>query len=157
MFVPLPLASIPSSSLSTRLTPLPTYPALIPYSPLGRGFLTGSIKSTSDLAEDDFRRFNPRFQGENFNKNLELVEDIRKIAAKKNVTPGQIALAWLLGKSDIILPIPGTTKEKNLKENIDAAEVKLTKEETEEIDSVIKSFKVSGTRYAAEMMKVCAF
>ncbi len=136
---------------------MPTYPALIPYSPLGRGFLTGSIKSTSDLAEDDFRRFNPRFQGENFNKNLELVEDIRKIAAKKNVTPGQIALAWLLGKSDIILPIPGTTKEKNLKENIDAAEVKLTKEETEEIDSVIKSFKVSGTRYAAEMMKVCAF
>ncbi|SPO24533.1 probable Aldo-keto reductase yakc [NADP+] [Ustilago trichophora] len=131
--------------------------ALVAYSPLGRGFLTGSYKSVQDFEEGDWRRYNPRFQGENFKKNLELVQDIRKIADKKNVTPGQIALAWVLQKSPIILPIPGTKKEKYLEENNKAADVKLSKEEVEEIDTIINSFKVSGSRYPAEFMKVCAF
>lgn len=131
--------------------------ALIAYSPLGRGFLTGSYRSVEDFDKDDFRRFNPRFQGENFKKNLELVDDIKKIADKKGATAGQIALAWVLQKSPILIPIPGTKKEKYLEENNKAAEIKLTDEEVAEIDGVINSFKVSGTRYAPEMMKVCAF
>ncbi|EST05292.1 NADP-dependent oxidoreductase domain protein [Kalmanozyma brasiliensis GHG001] len=131
--------------------------ALVAYSPLGRGFLTGQYKTVDDLPENDFRRHNPRFTGDNFAKNLELVNDIKKIADKKNATPGQIALAWLLQKSPIILPIPGTKKEKYLEENNKAAEIKLSKEEMDEIDGVINSFKVSGTRYAPEMMQVCAF
>lgn len=131
--------------------------ALVAYSPLGRGFLTGQYKSVEDFEEGDFRRWNPRFQGENFNKNLELVNDIQKIAQKKGVTPGQIALAWVLQKGPVIIPIPGTKKEKYLEENIGATNVELTKQEVDEIDRVINSFKVSGTRYAAEMMKAVAF
>lgn len=131
--------------------------ALVAYSPLGRGFLTGQYKSVEDFEEDDFRRFNPRFQGENFDKNLELVQDIRKIAQKKNATPGQIALAWVMQKSPIIIPIPGTKKQKYLVENNQAANIQLSPEEVKEIDQVINSFKVSGTRYAPEMMKACAF
>ncbi|KAJ1026897.1 hypothetical protein NDA16_002191 [Ustilago loliicola] len=131
--------------------------ALVAYSPLGRGFLTGQYKSVEDFEEGDFRRYNPRFQGENFDKNLELVNDIRKIAEKKNATPGQIALAWVLQKSPAIIPIPGTTKEKNLIDNNKAAHIQLSKEEVAEIDSVINSFKVSGQRYAADFMKTVAF
>ncbi|CDS01802.1 probable Aldo-keto reductase yakc [NADP+] [Sporisorium scitamineum] len=131
--------------------------ALIAYSPLGRGFLTGSYKSVDDFEEGDFRRFNPRFQGENFQKNLELVKDIQKIADKKGATPGQIALAWVLTKSPLIIPIPGTKKEKYLVENNKAAQVELSQDELAEIDGVINSFKVSGTRYAEEMMKAVAF
>ncbi|CBQ73405.1 probable Aldo-keto reductase yakc [NADP+] [Sporisorium reilianum SRZ2] len=131
--------------------------ALVAYSPLGRGFLTGSYKSVDDFEEDDFRRFNPRFQGENFNKNLELVNDIQKIAAKKGTTPGQIALAWILQKSPIIIPIPGTKKEKYLEENNKAAHIQLSPHEMHEIDAVINSFKVSGTRYAENMMQNVAF
>lgn len=131
--------------------------ALVAYSPLGRGFITGQYRSVDDFEQNDFRRFNPRFQGENFKKNLELVDDIKKIAEKKGATAGQIALAWLLQKSPIILPIPGTKKEKYLEENNKAAEIKLTDEEVAEIDGIINSFKVSGTRYAKEMMSVCAF
>ena len=127
------------------------------YSPLGRGFLTGQYKSVDDFEQGDFRRFNPRFQGDNFAKNLELVDDIRKIADKKNATPGQIALAWVLQKSPLILPIPGTKKEKYLEENNKAAHVQLSPHEIEEIDNLINSFKVTGTRYAAEMMQFCAF
>ncbi|SNX87277.1 probable Aldo-keto reductase yakc [NADP+] [Melanopsichium pennsylvanicum] len=131
--------------------------ALVAYSPLGRGFLTGQYKSIDDFEQGDFRRFNPRFQGENFNKNLELVQDIRKIADKKGTTPGQIALAWVSQKSPIIIPIPGTKKEKYLEENIKAANVKLNDKEIDEIDAVINSFKISGARYPAEMMKGVAF
>lgn len=131
--------------------------ALVAYSPLGRGFLTGQYKSVDDFEQGDFRRFNPRFQGDNFAKNLELVDDIRKIADKKNATPGQIALAWVLQKSPLILPIPGTKKEKYLEENNKAAHVQLSPQEIEEIDNLINSFKVTGTRYAAEMMQFCAF
>ena len=131
--------------------------ALVAYSPLGRGFLTGQYKSVEDFEEGDFRRVNPRFTGENFQKNLELVNDIRKIADKKGVTPGQIALAWVLQKSPIIIPIPGTKKEKYLVENNKAAEVKLTQQEIDEIDGIINSFKVAGQRYAPAMMSSVAF
>lgn len=131
--------------------------ALVAYSPLGRGFLTGQYKSVEDFDEGNFRRFNPRFTGENFNKNLELVKDIQKIAEKKNATPGQIALAWVLSKSPAIIPIPGTTKEKNLIDNNKAAHIQLSKEEIAEIDGVINSFKVSGDRYDPQFMKNVAF
>lgn len=131
--------------------------ALIAYSPLGRGFLTGQYKSVEDFEQGDFRRYNPRFQGENFGKNLELVRDIQTIADKKGATPGQIALAWLTAKSPIIIPIPGTKKLKYLRQNIDASKVKLSKDEVQEIDSVINSFKVSGERYSDAMAKVVAF
>ncbi|PWZ03855.1 putative Aldo-keto reductase yakc [NADP+] [Testicularia cyperi] len=131
--------------------------AVVAYSPLGRGFLTGQYKTVEDFEEGDFRRYNPRFTGENFNKNLELVEDIKKIASRKGATPGQIALAWVLAKSPIILPIPGTKKVKYLVENNKAADVSLNKDEVAEIDNIINSFKVSGTRYDAAMMSAVAF
>jgi len=131
--------------------------ALVAYSPLGRGFLTGAYKSVDDFEEGDFRRFNPRFTGENFKKNLELVEDIKKIASKKGVTPGQIALAWVMQKSEIIIPIPGTKKEKYLDENNKAASVHLSKDEVAEIDGIINSFKASGDRYPSAMMGAVAF
>lgn len=131
--------------------------ALVAYSPLGRGFMTGQYKSVEDFDEDDYRRFSPRFQGENFQKNLELVSKIKKIADKKSATAGQIALAWVLQKSPIIIPIPGTKKEKYLDENINSVHVKLSDAVVAEIDDVINSFEVSGTRYAPESMKVCAF
>jgi len=126
--------------------------ALVAYSPLGRGFLTGQIKKFEDLDANDYRRFTPRFQGENFNKNLELVEAVTKIAAEKNVTPGQLALAWLL-QQDSVFPIPGTKREKYLLENLDALKVHLTKEDNDKIDSIIKSFEVQGLRYSADAMK----
>jgi aryl-alcohol dehydrogenase-like predicted oxidoreductase len=122
--------------------------AVVAYSPLGRGFLTGKYKSPDDFSKDDFRASHPRFIGENFDKNLELVRDIKNIADKKGATPGQITLAWCLSKSPLIIPIPGTKKLKYLKENIDAANIQLSSEDIEEIDKVINSFKVSGERYA---------
>ena len=119
--------------------------------------LTGAYKSLDDLAEDDFRRHNPRFQGENFKKNFVLVDDIKKIADKKGITPGQVALAWVLSKSPSIVAIPGTKKVKYLHENIEAARVKLDAAELKEIDGVINSFQVSGTRYAPAMSSTLAF
>lgn len=125
--------------------------AIIAYSPLGRGFLTGRYKSVDDFEEGDFRKHNPRFQGENFKKNLELVADIQKIADKKGVTPSQIALAWVLSKGDNVFVIPGTTSAERLVENVGAAKVELSSEEVAEIDGVINSFKAAGSRYAAGM------
>ncbi|UZJ51590.1 hypothetical protein CBS101457_000910 [Exobasidium rhododendri] len=130
---------------------------VVAYSPLGRGFITGAYKSIDDLEEGDFRRHNPRFQGENFKKNLVLVDDIKKIADKKGVTAGQISLAWVLSKGKTIIPIPGTKKLKNLKENIDAAKITLSAEEIKEIDDIINSFKISGTRYAEAQLGNVAF
>ncbi|PWN18469.1 aldo-keto reductase [Microstroma glucosiphilum] len=131
--------------------------ALVPYSPLGRGFLAGKFKSEDDIADDDFRKGNERFQGENFKKNLELVDDIKKIAAKRSATPGQICLAWLLAQGPNVFPIPGTTKAQNMKENAAASKIKLTKEEEEEITGIIKSFKASGERYPEMMRAALAF
>jgi len=127
--------------------------ALVAYSPLGRGFLTGQIKKFEDLEENDYRRTNPRFQGENFNKNLELVSAIQQIAASKNVLPSQLALAWLMQQGQDIFPIPGTKRLNYLLENIGSCSVAFSKEELAKIESIIKSFQVQGTRYDAAGMK----
>lgn len=105
--------------------------AFVPYSPLGRGFLTGALRTVDDFAADDFRRFNPRFQGENFGKNLLLVEQVQTLAAEKGVTAGQLALAWVLAQGDYLIPIPGTKQRKYLQENVGALEVKLSASELE--------------------------
>lgn len=126
----------------------------VPYSPLGRGFLTGRFKTFDDLPANDFRRNSPRFQGENFKKNLGLVSRVEELARKKNVTAGQIALAWVLGQGNDIAPIPGTTKRKHLDENIGALKLKLSKNELDELISVIPRNAVSGLRYPEAGMKM---
>ncbi|HEY7547575.1 MAG TPA: aldo/keto reductase [Blastocatellia bacterium] len=125
----------------------------VAYSPLGRGFLTGQIKSFDDLAEDDYRRYSPRFQGENFQKNLELVERITEMARSRNVTPSQLALAWVLAQGDDIVPIPGTKRRKYLEENAGAAEIVLTEEDLALINEIAPQGAASGTRYPEAMMK----
>lgn len=124
----------------------------VPYSPLGRGFLTGQIKVFDDLAEDDYRRFSPRFQGENFEKNLLLVKKIDELAQQKGCTAAQLALAWLLAQGNDIVPIPGTKRRKYLEENIGSLEVMLTKEELKAIDEIAPKGVAAGQRYAAPQM-----
>jgi aryl-alcohol dehydrogenase-like predicted oxidoreductase len=124
----------------------------VPYSPLGRGFLSGSITSPDDFAVDDYRRMSPRFQGENFAKNLQVVEQVKAIATKKNVTPSQLALAWLLAQGDDIVPIPGTRRQKNLEENIGATEITLTADELQQIEAVAPKGFTSGDRYPKTSM-----
>jgi aryl-alcohol dehydrogenase-like predicted oxidoreductase len=119
----------------------------VAYSPLGRGFLTGNFKRIEDFAEDDYRRHAPRFQGENFAKNLQLVEQIRQIAAEKQVTPSQLALAWLLAQGEDIVPIPGTKRRVYLEENIGAAAIVLTAEELSRIQAVAPQGVAAGDRY----------
>jgi len=119
----------------------------VPYSPLGRGFLTGQIKSFDDLAADDYRRNSPRFQGENFEQNLELVKHIERLASEKGCTPSQLALAWVLAQGEEIVPIPGTKRRKYLEENVAALEVKLTPEDLRRIDEVAPKGVAAGTRY----------
>ena len=125
--------------------------SLVAYSPLGRGFLTGEIKRFEDLAEDDYRRHNPRFQGENFEKNLELVSKIEEVARRKKCTAAQLALAWVLAQGEDIVPIPGTKKRHRLEENAGAIEIELTAEDLREIADIAPN--VAGLRYPAEMMK----
>jgi len=127
--------------------------AFVAYSPLGRGFLTGRFKKFEDFEENDYRRVSPRFQGENFEKNLALVKKIEELAKSKNVLPGQLALAWVLAQSDNIIPIPGTTKQKHIEENIAATEILLTKEELELIETAFPKGVASGLRYPEAMMK----
>ncbi|MCZ8522475.1 MULTISPECIES: aldo/keto reductase [Paenibacillus] len=124
----------------------------VPYSPLGRGFLTGQIRKFEDLAEDDYRRFSPRFQGENFQKNLDLVERIREIAAARDVQPSQLALAWLLAQGDDIVPIPGTKRRTYLEENVGALGIELTPEELRRIDEAAPKGAAAGTRYPETSM-----
>lgn len=124
----------------------------VPYSPLGRGFLTGQFKKPEDIPEDDYRRNSPRFQGENFQKNLDLVKKIEEMAGKKGCTPSQLALAWLLSQGDNIVPIPGTKKRKYLNENAGAVEVSLSKQELAEIESIAPKDVAAGQRYAAPQM-----
>jgi aryl-alcohol dehydrogenase-like predicted oxidoreductase len=126
--------------------------AFVPYSPLGRGFLTGQIKKFEDFEPDDYRRFSPRFQGENFEKNIQLVHKIEEMASKKNCSAAQLALAWVLAQGDYIFPIPGTKHIKYLEENIGALNVKLTSHELQEIDAIIPKGAASGTRYPEAMM-----
>jgi aryl-alcohol dehydrogenase-like predicted oxidoreductase len=122
----------------------------VPYSPLGRGFLTGAIKSPDDLDEDDYRRFSPRFQGENFQRNLDLVAEIERIAGDKGVTPAQLALAWVLHQGDDIAPIPGTKKVARLEENVGAVDVELTDEDLRQIADALP--EAAGLRYPEAMM-----
>jgi aryl-alcohol dehydrogenase-like predicted oxidoreductase len=120
----------------------------VAYSPLGRGFLSGRFRSPRDLTEGDFRRDNPRFQGDNFDRNLELVERVEELAAEKNVTPGQLALAWVLARGSDIVPIPGTTSVEHLEENVAALEVELTEDDLRELESVFPKGAAAGDRYA---------
>ena len=125
----------------------------VAYSPLGRGFLCGKIKSVDDLEENDFRRHSPRFQGENFQKNLDLVDKVEEIAKRKGVTPAQLALAWVLAQGNDIVPIPGTKHVKYLNENVKAVEIKLTQDELEEIEEIMPIGAAEGDRYAEAGMK----
>jgi aryl-alcohol dehydrogenase-like predicted oxidoreductase len=120
----------------------------VPYSPLGRGFLTGRFQRPDDFAEDDFRRQHPRFQGENFERNLELVERVRAIAADKGVTAGQLALAWVLAQGDDIAPIPGTKRVRYLEENAGALDVELTEGDLRALDDAAPRGATAGDRYA---------
>lgn len=123
------------------------------YSPLGRGFLTGQIKKFDDLAEDDFRRYSPRFQGENFQKNLQLVDRIQVIAQEKNCKASQLALAWLLAQGKDIVPIPGTKRITYLEENLGAVDIRLTEEDLKRINEVMLNGAASGERYPEDGMK----
>jgi aryl-alcohol dehydrogenase-like predicted oxidoreductase len=120
----------------------------VAYSPLGRGFLSGQICSTDDLDEDDFRRANPRFQGANFARNLEVVERVRAMAYAKGVTASQLALAWVLSRGDDVIPIPGTKRRRYLEENVASVEVELTPAEIDDIESVFPKGAIAGERYA---------
>ena len=126
--------------------------AFVPYSPLGRGFLTGQIKTENDFDPTDYRRFSPRFQGENFKKNLELVEKIKHLADKKNCTPSQLALAWVMAQGDYIFPIPGTKRIKYLEENAGAVNIRFTLEELKAIDEIFPKDAAAGLRYPEQMM-----
>jgi aryl-alcohol dehydrogenase-like predicted oxidoreductase len=119
----------------------------VPYSPLGRGFLTGKIQKPEDLSEDDYRRTTPRFQGENFQRNLDLVRRVEEIAREKHCTPAQLALAWVLAQGDNIVPIPGTKRRKYLQENVGAVDVLLTSEDLGRIEEVAPKDAFAGSRY----------
>ena len=126
----------------------------VAYSPLGRGFLTGQFKKFEDLAADDYRRFSPRFQGENFQKNLDLVKKVEEIAREKKCQPSQLALAWVLAQGDDIVPIPGTKRRKYLEENVAAADLNLTPEDLGRLNEVFPSGAASGLRYPEHMMNL---
>lgn len=126
----------------------------VAYSPLGRGFLTGRFRSIDDLAPDDYRRTSPRFQGENFGKNLKLVERIEEIAREKQCTPAQLALAWLLAQGQDIVPIPGSKTRKHLDENAAAADIELTEDDLSRINDVAPAGVAAGERYAPQPMQL---
>jgi len=119
----------------------------VAYSPLGRGFLSGRFRSIDDLAPDDLRRNHPRFQGENFAKNLELVDRVRDIAKEKGVSASQLALAWVLAHGEDVVPIPGTTRVENLEQNVDALGVSLDDEDLARLDEVLPAVATAGDRY----------
>lgn len=129
--------------------------AVVAYSPLSRGILSGALRSPDDFAEDDFRRHMPRFSPENFPKNLKLVDQITELAKKKGVEASQLTLAWLMAQGDDIFPIPGTTKVDRLKENLGSLDVKLNKEEEQRIRKASEEADVKGERYAPQMMAQC--
>ena len=120
----------------------------VPYSPLGRGFLTGRFEEPEDIPEDDYRHGHPRFSGENFYKNLELVDEVKRLAEDKGVTPAQLALSWVLAQGDDIAPIPGTTTRDHLEENAEAVEITLSKEELARLDEIAPQGATAGDRYA---------
>jgi aryl-alcohol dehydrogenase-like predicted oxidoreductase len=121
---------------------------IVPYSPLGRGFLTGAITSPDDFAPDDFRRNNPRFQGENFRRNLDLVAEVRRLAEEKGITAGQLALAWLLAQGQDVVPIPGSKRREKLEQNAEACAVSLSADDLRRLEAVAPKGAWSGARYA---------
>ena len=123
------------------------------YSPLGRGFLTGAIRSVGDLAENDFRRSTPRFQGENFQRNLDLVAEVERLAGEKDVTPAQLALAWVLAQGEDIVAIPGSKRRSKLEDNAGALGVTLTNEDRARIDRILPPGAAMGERYAPAQMQ----
>ena len=125
----------------------------VPYSPLGRGFLSGTIRSVDDFAPDDFRRSSPRFQGENFARNLDLLDKIVAIAERMDVTPSQLALAWVLAQGDDVVPIPGTRRTRNLEENVGALDIELSAEDLTALDEVAPFGVAAGERYAPQAMQ----
>lgn len=127
---------------------------LVAYSPLGRGFLTGKIRRLEDLAADDFRRFSPRFQGENFAKNLQLVDRVHEMARTKGIMPGQLALAWVLAFGRDVVAIPGTTRREHLEENVAALKIELSVEDLEALEEILPASAVAGTRYAEDGMRM---
>lgn len=127
--------------------------AFVAYSPLGRGFLTGALRSPADFAEDDYRRFSPRFQGDNFARNLALVDKVKQLADAKGVTPSQLALAWVLARGEDIIPIPGTKHRRYLESNVAALDVTLTADELAAIAAIFPAEAVAGERYGAESMQ----
>lgn len=129
--------------------------AVVAYSPLCRGILSGALRSPDDFAEDDFRRMMPRFSAENFPRNLKLVDQITELAKKKGVEASQLTLAWLMAQGNDIFPIPGTTKVNRLKENLGALEIKLGKEEAQFIRKASEEADVGGERYAPQLMAQC--
>ncbi|MBL4981751.1 aldo/keto reductase [Pseudomonas fluorescens] len=126
--------------------------AFVPYSPLGRGFLTGTLRSPDDFGADDYRRFSPRFQGENFAKNLLLVEQVKSLAVDKGVTAGQLALAWVLAQGDYIIPIPGTKRRTYLQENVEALSISLSADELAALDAIFPADATAGLRYPKEVL-----
>ena len=126
----------------------------VAYSPLGRGFLTGQIKRFEDFAADDYRRNSPRFQGENFQRNIDLLKKVEDLAHQKNCTPSQLALAWVLAKGDDIVPIPGTKRVKYLEENVGALDVNLTPDDLAQIERILPKGAVAGQRYNEKMMQL---
>jgi len=124
----------------------------VPYSPLGRGFLTGRFDTPEDLSPDDARRNHPRFQGENFSRNLKLVNHIRELAHEKNCTPGQLALAWVLAQGDQVVPIPGTKRRHYLEENVGALQIEFSTDDLTRIDEVIPQGATAGSRYPSPAM-----
>jgi aryl-alcohol dehydrogenase-like predicted oxidoreductase len=126
---------------------------LVPFAPLGRGFLTGTARRAEEYPETDFRRRDPRFQGANFDANVRAAEAVRVLAARKSATPGQLALAWLLHKGDDIVPIPGTKRRERLEENVAAAAISLSAGELGQLDAALAPENVAGPRYDAERMK----
>ena len=126
----------------------------VAYSPLGRGFLTGQFTRFEDFPEDDYRRFSPRFQGDNFQKNLDLVRRVEEIAQEKHCTPAQLALAWVLAQDKNIVPIPGTKRRKYLEQNVGALDVKLSREDLQRIEEIFPSGAAAGERYPEHMMSI---
>jgi len=125
----------------------------VAYSPLGRGFLTGQIKSIDDLAADDYRRYSPRFQAENFSRNIDLVTRVTEMAREKGVTPGQLALAWVLAQGKAIVPIPGTKRRSYLEENAAASEIEVTAEDLARLNELAPKGAAAGMRYPEAMMR----
>ncbi len=128
--------------------------AFVPYSPLGRGFLTGALKSPDDFAADDYRRFSPRFQGENFSRNLQLVQQVQTLATDKGVSAGQLALAWVLAQGDYLIPIPGTKQRKYLEENVAALDVALSADDLAALEAIFPDDAVLGARYPQAVMQM---